>query len=108
MNAKKVIIQCDPGIDDALALMLALSSPELEILGITIVCGNVPASQGAKNALKILEWMGRTDIPVYLGEESPLVRNYVDASDTHGMDGLGESGYPDVLFPAPDRMLCPS
>ncbi|MCI5650066.1 MAG: nucleoside hydrolase [Fusicatenibacter sp.] len=101
MNARKVIIDCDPGIDDALALMLALSSPELEILGITIVCGNVPTSQGAKNALKILEWMGQTNIPVYSGEETPLVRDYVDASDTHGMDGLGESGYADVLSSAP-------
>ena len=52
MNAKKIIIDCDPGIDDTLALMLALCSPELEILGITVVSGNVPARQGAANALK--------------------------------------------------------
>lgn len=97
MNAaKKVIIDCDPGIDDALALMLALASPELEILGITVVCGNVPARMGAENALKILKQMGRMDIPVYIGEESPLVRTYVDAMDTHGEDGLGESHYPEV------------
>lgn len=57
MNAtlrKKVIIDCDPGIDDSLALMLALASPELEVLGITTVAGNVPSDLGAKNALKIL------------------------------------------------------
>lgn len=94
MNARKVIIDCDPGIDDTLALMLALASPELEILGITVVCGNVPVETGAENARKVLEWMGRQDIPVYLGEEKPLVREYVDARDTHGEDGLGESGYP--------------
>lgn len=96
MNARKVIIDCDPGIDDALALMLAVASPELEILGITVVSGNVPARQGVENALKVLKWMGRLDIPVYLGEELPLGREYVDARDTHGEDGLGESAYPDV------------
>ena len=103
MNAKKVIIDCDPGIDDALALMLAIASPELEILGITVVCGNVPAETGAKNALKVLEWMGRQDIPVYLGEEKPLIREYVDARDTHGEDGLGESGYPEAESIKPRR-----
>ena len=96
MNAKKVIIDCDPGIDDTLALMLALSSPELDIVGITIVCGNVPTYKGAENALKVLKWFDRMDIPVYLGEEKPLVRPYVDAMDTHGLDGLGESYYPGV------------
>lgn len=96
MNARKVIIDCDPGIDDSLALMLAVSSPEIEILGITVVCGNVPPIKGAENALKVLEWMERTDIPVYIGEEKPFVRDYVDAMDTHGEDGLGESQYPNV------------
>lgn len=89
MNARKVIIDCDPGIDDALALMLAVKSSELDILGITTVSGNVNAQKGAENALKVLEWMGREDIPVYLGEEKPLIREYIDARDTHGEDGLG-------------------
>ena len=83
MNARKVIIDCDPGIDDALALMLAIASPELEILGITVVCGNVPAETGAKNALKVLEWMGRPDIPVYLGEEKPLDRKSTRLNSSH-------------------------
>ena len=96
MNAKKIIIDCDPGIDDTLALMLALCSPELEILGITVVSGNVPARQGAANALKVLNWMNRPDIPVYLGEELPLTVPYADAMDTHGEDGLGDSHYPEV------------
>ena len=96
MNAKKVIIDCDPGIDDTLALMLALSSPELDVLGITVISGNVPVEKGAENALKVLDWMNRKDIPVYLGEPLPLVRNYVDAMDTHGDDGLGESNYPTI------------
>lgn len=97
MNAKrKIIIDCDPGIDDTLALMLALSSPELEVIGITIVCGNVPTDNGAENALKVLKFMNRLDIPVFYGEVLPLKREYVSAQDTHGMDGLGESNYPAV------------
>lgn len=92
MEKKKIILDCDPGIDDALALMLALSSPELDICGITTVSGNVPAELGADNALRVLQFMNRLDIPVYCGAEKPLVRGYVGAQDTHGEDGLGESG----------------
>lgn len=88
---RKVIIDCDPGIDDSLAIMLALSLPEIEVVGITIVCGNSPTQMGAQNAGKVLRQMGRLDIPVYCGEERPLKRDYVDALDTHGADGLGES-----------------
>ena len=90
---KKVIIDCDPGIDDSLALILALNSPELEIVGITTVSGNVKADQGAKNSLKVLKLMNREDIPVYIGEEIPLVRELITAQDTHGEDGLGETNY---------------
>ncbi len=93
---RKIIIDCDPGIDDALALMLALSSPELDVLGITTVSGNVPAQMGADNALKVLRHMNRLDVPVYCGAEVPLKRDYVDAKDTHGEDGLGETNYPKV------------
>ena len=90
---RKVIIDCDPGIDDSLALLLALNSPELDVLGITIVSGNVPANQGAKNALKVLKLLKREDIKVYIGESTPLVRELVTAEDTHGEDGLGETNY---------------
>ena len=96
MEREKVIIDCDPGIDDALALMLALSSPEIDILGITTVCGNVPPEKGAANALRVLRFMGREGVPVYIGAEKPVVRKYVSAEDTHGEDGLGESGIPPV------------
>jgi purine nucleosidase len=94
LEKKKIILDCDPGIDDALALMLALSSPELHICGITTVCGNVPAELGADNVLRVLQFMNRPDIPVYCGAEKPLVRRYISAQDTHGEDGLGESGIP--------------
>ena len=95
-DRQKVIIDCDPGIDDSLALMLALTSPELEVVGITTVSGNVPSDMGAKNALKILNHLDRLDIPVYQGAATPLKRDYVDAMDTHGDDGLGESYLPEV------------
>lgn len=90
---RKVIIDCDPGIDDSLALILALNSPELDVIGITTVSGNVNSNQGAKNALKVLRLMNRNDIKVYVGESLPLVRDLVTAQDTHGEDGLGETNY---------------
>ena len=96
MEKRKVIIDCDPGIDDSLAIMLALKSPEIELMGITIVCGNSPVEMGAGNARKVLRHMNRLDVPVYIGESSPLKRDYVNALDTHGADGLGESFLPEV------------
>ena len=92
----KIVIDCDPGIDDALAIMLAANSPELDILAITTVSGNVPSDMGAANARKVLKQLGRMDIPIYIGEEVPLREEYIDARDTHGMDGLGESFLPEV------------
>lgn len=89
---RKVIIDCDPGIDDSLALLYALQHPDLEVVALTIVAGNVPLELGLENAFKILERLNRLDIPVYAGADKPLVRDFVSAQDTHGMDGLGESG----------------
>lgn len=93
---RKVIIDCDPGIDDSLALMLAVSMEELDIRGITIVCGNCPVEMGFENAKKVLKFMNRLDIPVFRGAERPLVREYADALDTHGADGMGENSLPQV------------
>ena len=70
MKKRKVIIDCDPGIDDSLAIMLALQSEELEIVGITIVCGNCPVEMGFGNVKKVLKHMGRLDVPVYIGVEN--------------------------------------
>ncbi len=92
----RVIIDCDPGIDDSLAIMLALSMEELQVEGITIVCGNSPVEMGAGNAKKVLKQMNRLDVPVFKGEPAPLKRDYVNALDTHGEDGLGESFLPAV------------
>ncbi|MGG7096450.1 nucleoside hydrolase [Clostridium sardiniense] len=91
MDKRKVIIDCDPGIDDSLAIMLALNSEELDVLGITIVSGNVHGEKGAKNALKILKKLNRLDVNVYIGEVNPIKRELITAEDTHGEDGLGET-----------------
>lgn len=96
MKKRNVIIDCDPGIDDSLALMLALSMEELEVIGITVVCGNSPVNMGAANAKKVLKFMNRLDVPVFVGESRPLKREFVNALDTHGRDGLGESFLPEV------------
>jgi purine nucleosidase len=93
---RKVIIDCDPGIDDSLAVMLALKSPEIRVAGITVVAGNSPVEMGVGNARKVLSFMHRLDIPVIAGADRPLSRDYVSALDTHGADGLGESFLPEV------------
>ena len=96
MTKKNVIIDCDPGIDDSLAIMLALRSEEIEVKAITIVCGNSPVEMGFANAKKVLKFMERLDVPIYIGQPQPLKKKYVNALDTHGEDGLGESFLPEV------------
>ena len=80
---------------------MALASPELDVRGITIVAGNAPLEMGYGNARKVLHFLGREDVPVYLGADRPLKRDYVNALDTHGADGLGESFLPDVPVALP-------
>lgn len=88
--AQSLIVDCDPGVDDAVALMLAFRSPrELRLLGVTTVAGNVGPSLTARNARLIRELAGREDVPVYAGCERPLVRPPVDAGHFHGESGLG-------------------
>ncbi len=99
-NKHAVIVDCDPGIDDSLALLLLLKSPEINIVGITTVSGNVPAELGAKNVFKVLKLTDRLDIPVYIGASNPLTVPYVSAQDTHGDDGLGNSRIPPVKVQA--------
>lgn len=83
-----IIIDTDPGQDDAVAILLALASPELEVLGITAVAGNVPLALTELNARKICELAGRPDIKIYSGAIRPLVRNLVTAEEVHGKTGL--------------------
>ncbi|MEM9155654.1 MAG: nucleoside hydrolase [Cyanobacteria bacterium P01_F01_bin.33] len=96
----QLIIDCDPGVDDALAIWLALASPdELEILGISTVAGNVPLALTQANARKICECAGRVDIPVYAGCPRPLLRSLVTAADVHGTTGLDGAEFPEPQMP---------
>ena len=88
MIKKKIIIDTDPGQDDAVALLLALASEELEILGITCVAGNVPLSLTSENARKILELTRYTEIPVFAGADRPIKRILVTAEHVHGKTGI--------------------
>lgn len=90
----KVVLDMDPGIDDALALLLALCSPELQLLAITTVAGNAPVEMTSTNALRVLEHLAVKDVPVACGAERPLVRPLVHALDYHGPDGLAQCGLP--------------
>ncbi|MBI1739635.1 MAG: nucleoside hydrolase [Candidatus Koribacter versatilis] len=91
----RVIVDTDPGVDDALALLLAMRSPELKIEAITPVAGNVPLELTLPNALRLVEIAGRTDIPVAAGAKAPLVRRLVTATYAHGENGLGGAVFPD-------------
>jgi inosine-uridine nucleoside N-ribohydrolase len=91
----RVIIDTDPGVDDALALLLAMRSPELKIEAITPVAGNVPLELTLPNALRMVEIAGRTDIPVAAGARAPLVRRLVTATYAHGENGLGGAVFPE-------------
>ena len=86
MARQKIIIDCDPGIDDTLALLYALKHPQLEVVAITIVAGNCPTDLGVKNTFTTLELLNRLDVPVYQGANAPIKRDYVSAQDTHGME----------------------
>ena len=85
---RKIIIDTDPGQDDAAAIMLALGSPELDILGITTVAGNVPLARTSCNARIILEFCSRTDVKVYAGADKPIARPLITAEHVHGKTGL--------------------
>jgi hypothetical protein len=95
LGAARVIIDTDPGVDDAFALLLAMRSPELKIEGITAVAGNVPLELTLPNALRMVEIAGRTDIPVAAGAKAPLLRRLVTAAYAHGENGLGGAVFPE-------------
>src|SRR5690242_15144194 len=91
----RIILDTDPGIDDALALFLALASPDVQLEAITTVSGNVHVDTTTRNALSLLELAGRGDIPVARGCDRPLVRQPVVADYVHGNNGLGEVALPE-------------
>jgi inosine-uridine nucleoside N-ribohydrolase len=94
MPPRNVIIDCDTGVDDALALLLALRSPELNVLGITNVAGNVPLNKVVRNTLVVVEHSGK-DVPVYAGASHAMTGGAETAEYAHGSDGLGDVGFPE-------------
>jgi inosine-uridine nucleoside N-ribohydrolase len=102
--ARKIIIDTDPGQDDAVAILLALASPEdFDVLGIVAVAGNVDLTQNALNALKVVELSGRTDVPVYAGCPRPMRRNLVTAEHVHGPTGLDGPDLPEPSIRLQDK-----
>ncbi|MFC3703317.1 nucleoside hydrolase [Devosia honganensis] len=102
--SRKIIIDTDPGQDDAVAILLALASPaEIDVLGIVAVAGNVGLHHNADNARKVVELSGRTDIPVYAGCARPLRRQLVTAEHVHGDTGLNGPDLPDPAIPLQPR-----
>ena len=101
--ALPVILDCDPGHDDAIALILALASPELKVLAVTTSAGNQTPDKTLNNALRILPLLGRDDIPVAAGAPKPLARELIIADNVHGESGLDGPTLPDPAF-APQAM----
>jgi purine nucleosidase len=102
MAVQKIIIDCDPGIDDALALLFAHGHPDLELCGITTVAGNVGLDLTTANALRVRDYAGLGDVPVVAGSPRPLLRSVIDAREVHGDSGLGSVGLPPPASPAAD------
>lgn len=103
---RPIIIDTDPGQDDAVAILLALGSPELDVVGITTVAGNVPQPLVTTNALKLCELVGRTDVPVFIGAHRPLVRELYTAEYVHGPTGIDGTDLPNpVTTPQPKHAV---
>ena len=103
MQARKIIIDTDPGQDDAVAILLALASPELEVLGITAVAGNVPLRLTQLNARKICELAGKPETKVFAGAIRPMVRPLVTAEEVHGKTGLDGPDLPEPKMPLQEQ-----
>lgn len=99
MAARKIIIDTDPGQDDAIAIFLALASPEFDILGLSAVAGNVPLALTERNARALCQIAGATTVPVYAGCVRPMVQDLVTAENVHGHTGLDGSGLEEPDFP---------
>ena len=96
---ERIIIDTDPGHDDAFAILLALASPELDVLGLTTVAGNVPLAVTTANARRIVELAGRSEIPVFAGADRPLLRAAMHAADIHGDSGMDGYAWPPPMRP---------
>ena len=90
-----IVLDCDPGHDDAIALLLALASPELELIGVTTVAGNQTLDKTTANAIRVLDFIGRHDVPVAAGADRPLLRDVYVAAHVHGESGLDGPSLPE-------------
>jgi inosine-uridine nucleoside N-ribohydrolase len=99
---KPIILDCDPGHDDAVAIMLALGSPEVELIAVTSVSGNAPLHHTTANAIRVLDHFGRADIPVAAGADRPLVQDPFTPGDVHGPTGMDGPELPPPSRPASD------
>lgn len=97
MDKRKIILDCDPGYDDAVAILLAAGSPKIDLLAITVVAGNQTIEKVTKNALAIAGIAGLKDIPIARGAVRPLLRAPETAAFTHGESGLDDTTLPDVV-----------
>lgn len=98
-----IIVDCDTGIDDSLALLYAVASPECELVAVTCTAGNVDARQVAENTRAVLELAGRSDVEVAIGRETPLARALVTTPETHGPRGIGYAKLPPATSPLSAR-----
>ncbi len=104
MSPRPVIIDCDPGQDDAIALLLALASPdEIDLLGVTCVAGNVPLPLTTRNARIVVELSGRREVPIYAGCARPILRPLSTAERRHGKTGLDGYAWPEPTLPLADK-----
>jgi len=99
----KIVLDCDPGLDDALAILLAYGDPDIDLVGITTVGGNVGIANTTKNALELREYLGFEKVPVSAGAGSPLVRPTKNASHVHGEGGMGTVSLPAATLAASDH-----
>ena len=100
---KKIILDCDPGMDDSMAIIMAAKSPTIDLLAVTAVNGNYPVDVTSTNARKIMELLDITDIPVARGMEKPIVRESPKDPFTHGVDGQAENFLPDPKLPLSEK-----
>jgi len=101
---RKIIIDTDPGQDDAVAMLTALGSPDdLDVIGVTVVGGNVPLARTVNNARRVLELAGRADVPLYAGCDRPMVRRLVTAEHVHGTTGLDGPDLPEPTMPVAEQ-----
>jgi inosine-uridine nucleoside N-ribohydrolase len=94
MSAMPLMLDVDTGVDDAVALALAVASPEIELIGVSTLAGNVGVERTTENTLRVLDFLGAGNVPVYRGSSRPLVRPIIDAAYFHGESGLGIAEFP--------------